>query len=547
MSRRWGVPLVLLAASAALSAEAPAPSSGRIARAPEFLQRVDAAIGRGAAWLKAAQSPNGSFADFPNYPGGTTALAYFTLRVCGVSRDDAAAKSAWEALRRDYKKTDLKTYTAALYLMAIAEHGDKIERAKDDRDVKLSPDDMKWATEIARALAGGQDPGGRWWYQVDLVGKITGSGASGVRPWGGYDNSNTQYALLGLKCAARCGVVIDRSVWKRSLEHLLETQEASGPDVPRFVPSSSNDKGRTSAAAVVDHARGWTYATDPQGRARGRATYPSMTAAGVSSIVICRSELMGFHEMTAKLENDSEKAAWDGLAWLGTHWNPSRGGVRRGDFADYYESYGVERAGVLAAVEWMAGVDWYGVGAAPILDAQTADGAWVGQWGAVDPRNRVLASGGGDVVDTCFALLFLKKGTAPVRMGAVTQLGGDVDINFAEAAKATGKDLEDVVDLVLQRWRRASDEGVKARIFDGAASVGPRIVEPLLVRMDSPEYQKRLSAHALLKRATGLDFGWNPEAEPAAREEAVVQWQTWWMGAKDKVEYDAASKRLVVR
>jgi len=132
-------------------------------------------------------------------------------------------------------------------------------------------------------------------------------------------------------------------------------------------------------------------------------------------------------------------------------------------------------------------------------------------------------------------------------MGAVTQLGGDEDFNFAEAAKVAGKDLEDFVDLVLSRWRRATDDGVKARIFDGAASVGPRIVEPLLVRMDSPEYQKRRSAHELLKRATGLDFGWTAEAEPDEREGAVVKWQTWWMGAKDRVGYDAASKRLVVR
>jgi hypothetical protein len=542
MTRRWGLPIVLFAASAALSAEAPAPSSGRIARAPEFLQRVDGAIERGVECVKRMQTANGSFADFPGYPGGTTALAYFTMRVCGVPRDDPAAKSTWDALRRDYKRSDLRTYTAALYLMAISEHGDKIARANDDRDVRLSPEDLQWATEIARALAGGQDPEGRWSYQVDMSGRITGSGVAGMRPFGAFDHSNTQYALLGLKCAARCGVVVDRSVWKRSLDHFLETQEAIGPDVLRFVPSSPADKGRTRAA-IVDHARGWAYA-----QGRGRAPYASMTAAGVSSIVICRSELMGYHEMTAKLEAESERAAWDGLAWLGTRWSPQRGGARPGVPVDYYEFYGVERAGVLAGVEWMgSGLDWYGAGAEPILDAQTADGGWAGRFGFVDPRNRVLASGGADVVDTCFALLFLKKGTAPVRMGAVTQLGGDVDINFAEAAKATGKDLDDVLDLVLSRWRRATDESVKARTFDGATSVGPRIVEPLLVRMDSPEYQKRVSAHELLKRATGLDFGWNPDADADAREEAVVKWQTWWMGAKDRIQYDSSSKRLVVR
>src|SRR5262252_616399 len=103
MHRRWGIPIVAFAASAALSADAPAPSSGRITRAPEFLQRVDGAIDRGVEFLKRTEPADGSYADFPGYPGATTALAYFTMRVCGVPRDDAAAKSAWDALRRDYK------------------------------------------------------------------------------------------------------------------------------------------------------------------------------------------------------------------------------------------------------------------------------------------------------------------------------------------------------------------------------------------------------------------------------------------------------------
>src|SRR6185295_5583348 len=166
MRRRWGPALVLVAASAALSADVPA-SSSRIQREPEFQRRVDDAIDRGVLWLKKTQSASGGYADFPGYPGGTTALAYFTLRVCGVPRDDAAAKAAYDALRRDYRKADLKTYTAALYLMAIAEHGDKVKSAKDDRDVRLDADDMKWATEITRALAGGQNADGSWSYQVE--------------------------------------------------------------------------------------------------------------------------------------------------------------------------------------------------------------------------------------------------------------------------------------------------------------------------------------------------------------------------------------------
>jgi hypothetical protein len=344
-----------------------------------------------------------------------------------------------------------------------------------------------------------------------------------------------------MKAAARCGVAMDPSLWTRSLDHFLATQEKDGPTTAR-APADPADKGVTAAASVTDRARGWGY---------GHAgAYASMTAAGVSSVVICRSELMGTAAMNATLESASEKSTWDGLAWLGTRWEGPKPTSWSAGAPDYYEAYGVERAGVLAGVERMAGLDWYGAGVPVILAAQVKDGTWSGPYAPipVGRGRRMTAKPCDDVVDTCFALLFLKKGTTPVRMGAVvTRLGGDVDINFGEASKATDKDFDDFVDLVLARWRRATDDGVKERLFDGATSVGPRIVERLLVRLDSPEYQRRLAAHALLVRATGQDFGWVAEAEPGDREPAVLQWQTWWAAAKDKLVYDAGAKRLVAR
>src|SRR5882724_1784381 len=146
MTKRWAALIVVLAASAMTRAD-PSPQPGppnRIERGPEFVQRVNDAIDRGVAWLKKAQQNDGSFPDFPEYPGATTALAYYTMRVCGVARDDPAAKSAWTSLRQAYRRQDLKTYSAAVYLMTIAEHGERVSAAKDEHDVKLAKDDTKW-------------------------------------------------------------------------------------------------------------------------------------------------------------------------------------------------------------------------------------------------------------------------------------------------------------------------------------------------------------------------------------------------------------------
>ena len=552
MTGRRGAVVFLLFAGVALGGD---PPRAGIPRTAKFQQGVDAAIERGVGWLHKAQDTDGSFDDEPDYVGATTALAYHTLRVCGAQRDDPAAVRAWDAAKRLYARRGIRTYSAAIYLMAISSHGDPVSKATDDRDVHLTPDDAKWAREIAGCLAAGQDDRGCWSYQVPTQAEPAGSGAgAGARPGGGsgpYDHSNTQYALLGLKCAARCGVPIDAAVWKNSLAHFLTAQEDGGPEVqrgPADAPQRPARKGETHDAPLVDHARGWGYG--PAGPIR-RSAYASMTAGGVSSVVICRSELLGTRAMTPKLDAESERAVWDGLAWLGTNWpTPTTLPQVRGRIAmgiDAYGYYGVERAGVLAAVDWMGALDWYGTGAETLVTGQKADGSWPWIGDVVEFPDRVGWRGYRHVVDTCFALLFLKRGTTPVRRGAVTQGGADDDINFAVAAKLGDKDLADFLDLVLSRWRRTTDEAVKTRLFDGATSAGPRIVEPLLVRMAGDDVADRTAAHALLRHATGQDFGFVADAAADMREAALALWQKWWMTSKDRLVYDAATKRLVVR
>jgi len=562
MAGRRGAVLLLVLAGVALGGD---PPRAGIPRTAKFQQGVDAAIDRGVGWLREAQRADGAWPDFPGFPGATTALAYHTLRVCGVKRDDPAAVRAWDAAKRLYAREKLQTYSAAIYLMAIASHGDPVSTPTDDRDVHLKPDDAKWAREIAGCLAAAQDDEGGWSYSVATDAEPSGSGAgaaAGARRRGrngAFDHSNTQYALLGLKCAARCGVPIDPDIWKRSLDHFIDAQEKEGPAVPRGRDAGARKpaaRGATRDSALLDHARGWGYCESVGAL---DSAYPSMTAGGVSSVVICRSELLGTRAMTAKLDAESERAVWDGLAWLATSWKPHwlelpAGAELPREFRDLissgvnlYEFYGVERAGVLAGVDWMGPLDWYGEGADVLVAAQEKDGSWSGIGNGLVAEDKAAAKKSRRVVDTCFALLFLKRGTTPVRRGAVTQGGADDDINFAVASKLGDKDFADFLDLVLARWRRATDEAVKTRLFDGATSVGTRIVEPLLVRMDFRDAADRASAHALLRHATGLDFAFVADATAELREAALVKWQTWWMTSKDRVVYDADSRRLVVR
>jgi hypothetical protein len=536
---RW---FLAAAFGAAFFAVPPAPAADlRIERKREFVQRVEAAIDRGAAWLKGAQGPGGAWREYGHYPGAMTALAYYTLRVCGLSRDDPAAGQAFGAMRQSYdaarRRNDLRTYTLGVMCMALAEHGDPYTAPERPREPlsRLSESDAVWMKEMVKSLEDWQDDHGRWSYPSPRDGS--------------YDNSNTQYALLGLKSASRAGAKVRQQTWMRSLRHFLDSQEDDGPQVPRFEPG---EKGRTSARAV-DRARGWGYVD-------GMSAYGSMTAGGAGSVVICRSELLGKPDYGPGLDAKAEQSARDGIAWLGSNFavdtNPSGAPQKgRANFANmagptwhYYYLYGLERAGVLGAVEWMGDHDWYGEGAEFLLGEQQPSGAWSqvngARLGAI-PMARPDASDTETMLATCFALLFLKKGTLPVARGALTKEPDDSDINFTAAAALSPQDFEDFLDLVLSRWRRAADPAAKERLFAAATAVGPRIVVPLIDRLASTKDTERAAAFALLRRATGLDHGYDPSAGPEAREVSLACWQSWWLASAKSVRFDSDLGRLV--
>ena len=541
--RRVRRTIVLGAAAAAFALGASlAPVHGaetRIERSAEFQGRVNSAIDQGVEWLRSVQRPGGAFPDYTAYPGGVTALAYQTLRVCGVQKSQPLAATTFDAMRRLYESckrrsrdgVDLRTYSAALFAMALAEHGEASGAADTtgERLTQLSPEDAAWMRELVKFLEDGQDSQGRWSYPYPN------------RMANAYDNSNTQYALLGLKAASRAGAKVRPSTWSRALRHLLNAQEDDGPDVRR---RETIVRGRTTSHPM-DRARGWNYSSASRDDA-----YGSMTAGGAGSVVICRSELLGDREYTSSLDARAEQSVRDGIAWLGKNFsvatNPGTGNnPMAGPAWHYYYLYALERAGVLAGVEWMADRDWYGEGAEYLLRAQRTNGAWTQNAGG-GPRAVPAADDYDAVTTTCFALLFLKRGTARVARGALTKSFDETDINFGTAAALGGGDFEDFLDLVLSRWRRIPETDAKERLLARATAVGPRIVAPLILRLDSTKGAEREAAFTLLRRATGLDHGYLPAAGAGERETALAAWQSWWLAGEKTARYDAASGRIVI-
>ena len=512
----------------------------RLSRPASFVDDVNEAIDSGAKWLLKEQKRDGGFGTYGGYPTANTAISYLTLRVCGIPRSDRRMKRAYTALRREYvgarDSDQLRTYTAALTMMAIEEHGrgdvnasaKKSRYRKDgERTTHLDEPDLEWMRELVRFMEGNQATNGGWRYGQAV------KRYKRARNGNDYDHSNTQYALLGLKSASRSGVDVDPKVYERALKHLLDAQQRKGPAVQRV---SFAGKKETFARAT-DHARGWGYFALTGTGTRNRrprgfgGAYGSMTAGSLGAVVICRSELLGWKSYSKRLDAKAETSVWDGIAWLGDSFavdqNPGMGGWH------YYYLYALERAGVLAGVDWMGEHDWYGEGAGYLLSVQHRDGAWM------IPQQQLLS--------TCFALLFLKKGTIPVSRGAVTPSGAADSIDFDAAHQLSGKDLDDFVDLVISRWSRAATDYGRAALRRGTASVGPKVILPLLRRMGAGNDRQRAPAHAVLVAITGQTYAFDPAAPAEARFDALMPWEEWYMARTDRLAFNAKTGSLVTR
>lgn len=289
---------------------------------------VDLALEKGAAALKAVMAKEPAKGKGPweygGHPVGTTALVLLALHAAGGDLKDKTLLAGLRWLLE--QPVPDQTYDAGIVAMTLETLSGKKHKAK--------------ITEAARLLIASQNAAGFWGY-----------------PSGNGDHSNSQYAILGLRHAARAGVTIPDRVWKAALDHWLATQNEDG---------------------------GWSYV--PQSRKDTSAA--SMTAAGISSLLICleNREPEPTERMTVQSAIDR------GFTALGT--------VMKLDKDGLYALYGIERASVLGRRSSLAGKAWYAPGAQRILDEQGADGLWTGQYARP--------------VDAAFAVLFLKKATTPI-------------------------------------------------------------------------------------------------------------------------------------
>jgi hypothetical protein len=342
--------------------------------------------------------PGSHHASRAEWPGGPTALALHALLEAGAKPLDPRIERGFVYLR---SVPHDKTYQAAATLLALwARHA---ERHADYREI-LEPD----GGDDPQARAALRKPEHRADFALAKVcfeTLLEAQHENGAFGYGGptrWDTSNMQYGLLGLRAAREFGFKVKTDVWVSAMRFLIEWQEPDGPETALKTTVVEGDY--RLAFSEKARARGFGYfpstPTNPQ------RPYATTTAGCVASLLLLQDELDSSLRFRTKDRERTRAAIRDGLAWLQNWLRDHTSGHYNGGatWFDYLFLYELERIGVLGHVRFIGSHDWYLVGARELVESQRADGGW----------------GPNIVLDTAWAVLFLKRASFRARRGAIT-------------------------------------------------------------------------------------------------------------------------------
>jgi hypothetical protein len=355
----------------------------------KFQERIDLAVKKGVDHLQSLQQPDGTWR-YANYTTGTTALAVWTLFESGVAKEDKGFVKGLEYIRQR-ALSETNTYNISLMIILF-------DRLGEEQDVPL-------IESLGVRLLAGQTRKGGWGYQnpgpspaeiqrlskkmnsppADLVVKeddkdkqrtlsaevaiqvaaLKARAPNQISDLSG-DNSNTQFAMIALWVSQKYGIPVEDAM-KKVGQRFQATQWPDGSWKYEFVRADQK-------APIAPHQT------------------PAMTCAG----------LLGLALGHAVDPDNAEKSLLDdpqvmkGMEVLyDVMKNPGKQGLGYTQ-KQYYYLWSLERVAVVYNIAKIKDMDWYRWGAELILARQATDGSWAAQYGV-----------GG--VDTCFALLFLKR------------------------------------------------------------------------------------------------------------------------------------------
>jgi hypothetical protein len=379
------------------------PKTKRDPAPPVDQKKVDLAIKKGVQYLVGQVGKMGTaFAKEPSRECQQDALVLWTFAHTDVSESSTVFRYLFKTVTEAEIR---RTYEASLQAMILEE----LDRVRYQGRI----------IQCAQFLLDNQCPNGQWSYgepvapsrdvPTSLLGPLPVPTAS--RPSGGPsgkerqkplvtrklklqprrtgpaegDNSNSQYAALGIRACSDAGIAFPDDTLERARKWFKGSQHAA--------EGAAGSGGVATGPEPSAPAAGWCY----DSKYKGHGAYGSMTAGAVGAIAI--------YDTLLGEDWRKDPAVASGLSWLAKHFSvsgnpgPPSEEWAKGDthWCHFYYLYALERAGVLCRTDWMGRHAWYAEGANVLIGSQGRDGAW-----------------NESPTDTCFALLFLRRATRPL-------------------------------------------------------------------------------------------------------------------------------------
>ncbi|HEV2294490.1 MAG TPA: DUF4159 domain-containing protein [Tepidisphaeraceae bacterium] len=325
----------------------------RLDEPPDALtdKAIHDAIDRGVSYLLsqiqdgALRKPDEGAADQAE---GRFALIVLALLHAGQATEDPRLNMNGElmpALMERLKALPMNEGRALVYSRAIRAMALAVHNRRTDR--KALRDDLDWLLKASMSGA---------YYYYSLATKEE----RASRP---FDNSNSQYGLLGVWAAAGAELPVPASYWQEVEQHWTQTQHESG---------------------------GWGYGD----RSTPRMT---MTAGGVTSMFVAGDMLSATRAAEGVDQAPFKPVLQGGLDWLST-------GNNSLDLSGHpgYALYGLERAALASGFKRFGKHDWFRALGADVVKSQAENGSWSGT--------------DGTSAETAFRILFLARGRHPIMM-----------------------------------------------------------------------------------------------------------------------------------
>jgi hypothetical protein len=397
---------------------------------PKERDPIEESTKKGVQFLLNVHRPTATYTGGSNGIG-TSCLGGMALLECGVDEKNPSMQNIIRFVRREIMK-DSSTYNISLAIMFLDRLGDPADEALIQflavRLMSGQTESGGWAYDCGLALTRDQNAELRKVFEQEsrlirvgppsktpndppkkepqkkdapepakkeskpqlhpAIGKLltemkTMEGAGG-------DNSNTQFAILGLWCARKHGVPVDKAM-KAIEKRFRENQCPDG---------------------------GWDY-----GGTAAEASTPSMTCAGLiamavtygTSVSVLRNKVdakLPVPEKKDRVDLGADEAVTSGLKLLGKNLRGDGGSQKNPVLSkaltqDLYLMWSLERVGMIYGLSTIGKVDWYTGGAEALVKSQRQNGSW----SAVYQPD----------VDTAFALLFLHRANVAKDLSATLE------------------------------------------------------------------------------------------------------------------------------